>query len=218
MQKLRVLLVDDHGVVREGLAALIDAQPDMLVVAQARDGAEALLLFREAQPAVAVVDISLAGMSGPRVIEALLQLQPELAAIVFSRHSEPGYVRQALEAGARGYVLKQSEVSEVLEAIRVVAAGETYLDPVLASSLARRFVGQLGQRNGGAGGELSERERSVVQLVARGYSGKEIAAQLQLSVKTVDTYKARAMEKLGLYSRAALVQYALDHAWLEPER
>jgi two-component system, NarL family, response regulator NreC len=217
MEKLRVLLVDDHGVMREGLAALIDAQPDMEVAAQARDGAEALALVEEVLPTIAVVDISMPGMSGPRVIKGLLQAQPELGVIVLSRHGEPGYVRQALEAGARGYVRKQSEVGEVLRATRAVAAGETYLDAELASRLAHRYVGHLGQRNGGPGGELSERERTVVQLVARGYSGKEIATQLQLSVKSVDTYKARAMEKLGLYSRAALVSFALDQAWLEAE-
>ena len=217
MQKMRVLLVDDHTVVREGLAALIDAQADMVVVAHASDGTEALRQACEAGPMIAVVDISMPGMSGPRAIEALLRAQPELAVVVLSRHSEPGYVRQALNAGARAYVLKQSEASEVLQAIRHVAAGESYLDVALTARLAQRYVGQTAQRHGGPGGELSERERTVLQLLVQGYGGKEVAAQLDLSVKTVETYKARAMEKLGLASRVALVRCALDQAWLEAE-
>jgi two-component system, NarL family, response regulator NreC len=215
MQKLRVLLVDDHVVLREGLAALIDTQTDMLVVAHASDGLEALQQARATEPAVAVIDISMPGMSGSRTIAALVGAQPSMGVVVLSRHNEPGYMRQAMEAGARAYVLKQSGALELLAAIRAVVTGERYLDSALTACLAQRCVGQAAPRSGGPGGGLSERERMVVQLIAQGYSGKEVAAQLQLSVKTVDTYKARAMEKLGLYSRAALVRYALDHAWLE---
>jgi DNA-binding NarL/FixJ family response regulator len=135
--------------------------------------------------------------------------------VVLTRHSEQGYVRQLLQAGARGYVLKQSGAEEFITALRAVAAGSTHLDTSLAHRVVDDFVRTRTQAIEPPEPDLSERETDVVRLTAHGYSNKEIATQLGLSVKTVDTYKARAMEKLGLYSRAALVRYALQRGWLD---
>jgi DNA-binding NarL/FixJ family response regulator len=217
MRKLRVFLVDDHAVLREGLALLIDAQPDMEVVGQAGDGRTVLQQTLDCQPDIVVMDVSLPGASGAQVAAQLRQSCPDVQIVALTRHGEPGYVRQILQAGARGYVLKQAAGLELIGAIRSVAAGGTFLDATLADRVVHNFV--RGQSQGGEQHDLdlSDREADVVRLTAFGYSNKEIATQLAISVKTVDTYKMRAMEKLGLHSRAALVRYALQRGWLDQE-
>lgn len=217
MDKIRIVLADDHAVLREGLAALINAQEDMRVIAHAQDGVSALQQVVAWQPDVVVMDLSMPGMSGVETAQAIGQIQPPVQIVVLTRHTEPGYLRQMLRAGASGYVLKQSVATELLQAIRTVAAGNAYLDPSLSSSIAQQLGEQATQRSGEAKSDLSERETDVVRLLAHGYSNKEIAAQLGLSVKTVDTYKIRAMDKLGLHGRAALVRYALQQGWFATE-
>lgn len=215
MRKLRVVLVDDHAVLQEGLAILINTQSDMEVVACAEDGRTALLCVQEYHPDVVVVDISMPGVNGVQATTQIRQLYPEVHVVVLTRHSEPCYIRQLLQSGARGYVLKQAVAKELITAIRAVASGETYLDTMLAHRVARQFV--AAGTNPGQRLDLSDRETSVVRLIAYGYSNKEIASQLGISVKTVDTYKLRAMEKLGLHSRAALVRYALQRGWFDDQ-
>jgi two-component system, NarL family, response regulator NreC len=213
MAKLRVFLADDHAVLRDGLVLLINSQQDMEVVGMANDGHDLLQQTRDCSPDVVVIDISMPYVNGIQATEQLLAACPEMAVVVLTRHSEPGYMRQLLAAGARGYVLKQAAAQQLLDAIRVLNSGGVYIDPTLSAPLMKslthtREVGALLP-------ELSAREMDVVRLLAQGYANKEIAAQLDLSVKTVDTYKARAMEKLGLYSRAELVRYALHRGWLD---
>lgn len=215
MRKLRILLADDHTIVRDGLAALIAAQPDMDVVAQAGDGQDAVRQTLDWQPDVAIVDVSMPNLNGIQATEQIARVCPATRVIALTRHSDPGYVRQLLQAGARGYVLKQAVAEELINAIRAVAAGETYLDTTLRGRAVDMFVRTQTQGDTSAEQELSERETNVVRLTAFGYSNKEIANQLGISVKTVDTYKARAMEKLGLHSRAGLVRYALQRGWLD---
>jgi DNA-binding NarL/FixJ family response regulator len=215
MRRLRIFLVDDHAMLREGLALLIDAQPDMEVVGQSADGRTVLQQTLQCEPNVVIMDLSMPGMGGAQTTAQLRQACPDVQVVALTRHSEPGYVRQMLQAGAHGYVLKQAVGAQLLDAIRAVAAGGTYLDTSLADRVIHGFV-----RAQTASGELSlpdlsERETDVVRLIALGYSNKEIATQLSLSVKTIDTYKVRAMEKLGLHSRAALVRYAIQRGWLE---
>jgi DNA-binding NarL/FixJ family response regulator len=200
-------------VLREGLALLISAQMDMEVVGQAGDGRTVLQYALECQPDVVVMDVSMPGLNGTQVTVQLRQACPEVQIVALTRHGEPGYVRQMLHAGAQGYILKQSASAELLNAIRAVASGNTYLDETLAGRVVQNFVRAQGSEPPEL--DLSEREADVVRLIAHGYSNKEIATQLGLSVKTVDTYKMRAMEKLGLHSRAALVRYALQRGWLE---
>lgn len=212
MRKLRLLLVDDHAVVREGLRSLLGTDPRFEIVGEAADGPGAITAVERHHPDVVVMDVSLPGMSGAQLTRRLKEIQPDIKALALTVHEEGGFLRSLMDAGASGYVLKRSAASELLRAIEVVGEGGTYLD----SSIAGQLVSKLGQRRPPAApsSALSEREREVVRYVAHGYSNKEIAAKLDVSVKTVETYRYRATEKLGLHSRADLVRYALDQGWL----
>lgn len=214
MSKLRVFLADDHTVLRDGLTMLINAQPDMEVVGQAADGHELVRQLRDCQADVIVLDVSMAG-GGAQATAQLRTACPDMAIIALTRHSESGYVRQLLQAGVHGYVCKQTAATELLHAIHAVATGNRYLDSNLTERAMQTFMHGPADSPAAREAELSERENDVMHLMAYGYSNKEIATQLGLSIKTIETYKARAMEKLGIYSRVALVRYALQHGWLE---
>ena len=214
MTKLRVFLADDHAVVREGLKSLVNAQPNMEVNGEAADGRTACQMVQELQPDVVVMDVSMPEMNGARATVQIKQECPNVKVLALTVHEDKGYLRQLLEAGASGYVLKRAAAEELIHAIRTVAAGGIYLDPALAGTLVSNFVRKPG-KEAAEKGDLSEREEEVVRLLARGYSNKEIASQLTLSVKTVETYKARSLEKLGLHSRADLVRYAVQRGWLQ---
>jgi DNA-binding NarL/FixJ family response regulator len=214
MSNIRVLLADDHAVVREGLKALIDRQQGMEVVGEAVDGPSAIALTAELDPDVVVVDVSMPELNGAQVTTRLREARPDRKILALTVHEDKGYLRLLLEAGAAGYVLKRAAASELVQAIRAVAAGGTYLDPTLAGSVVDDFVHPAPQREQN-GVELSEREAEVVRLIALGYSNKEIASRLKLSVKTVETYKTRSMEKLHMRSRVDIVQYAARRGWLE---
>lgn len=209
---IRIMLADDHSVVRAGLKALIDAQSDMAVVGEGGDGAEVLDRVTETQPDVVVMDLSMPHINGLEATQQLHELFPQIRVLVLSVHEDATYLRRALEAGAAGYVLKRAAAESLINAIRVVGAGQTYLDPSLGAALAESMLG--GRKAPGDAAALSEREGAVLQLIAQGYSNKEIASQLDLSVKTVETYKARAMEKLNLGSRVDIVRYATEQRWL----
>ncbi len=213
MNSIRVLLADDHAVVREGLKALINAQPDMEVVGEAADGLAAVALAAELDPDVVVVDVSMPGLTGAQVATRLREVRPDHKVLALTVHEDGSYLRMLLEAGAAGYVLKRAAVGELVQAIRAVAAGGTYIDPAMAGVLGD-FVRPTQDRDAPAV-ELSEREGEVVRLVALGFSNKEIAARLRISVKTVETYKARSMEKLGLKGRVDIVRYASRRGWLD---
>jgi DNA-binding NarL/FixJ family response regulator len=213
--KLRVFLADDHAVVREGLKALVNAQPGMEVSGEAADGRTACQLVQELKPDVVVLDVSMPEMTGAQAAEHLRKTCPGVKVLALTVHEDKGYLRQLLQAGASGYVLKRAAAEELVHAIRTVAAGGVYLDPALAGKVVGSFVRPPAGK--GVGGDLSEREAEVARLIAAGHSNKEIAARLALSVKTVETYKARSMEKLGLSSRADLVRYAVQQGWLQDE-
>lgn len=215
MRKWRIMLADDHVVLREGLAALINNQSDMQVVGAVNDGAEVVQETQATEPDVVVIDVSMPTVSGVQAANALQQLAKPPYIIALTRHGEPAYVRQLLQAGAHGYVLKQSAATELLNAIRAVVAGGMYLDPALTDQVVTSYVQTHARAAEITDTDLSERETDVVRLTAFGYSNKEIAKQLGISVKTVETYKARAMEKLGLHSRAGLVRYAMQQGWLD---
>jgi two-component system, NarL family, response regulator NreC len=211
MNKLRVLLADDHAIVREGLKSLVNSQPEMEIVGEAADGLTAVGLTTELDPDVVVVDVSMPGLNGAQVTAQLRAVRPDRKILVLTVHEDKGYLRQLLEAGAAGYVLKRAAASELVQAIRAVAEGRTYLDPSLAGSVVDNFVRPAAEPVA----ELSERETEVVRLIALGYSNKEIAGQLKVSVKTVETYKTRSMEKLHIRSRVDIVRYASRRGWLE---
>jgi DNA-binding NarL/FixJ family response regulator len=214
---IRILMVDDHPVVLAGLNALIGADPDFLIVGKARDGRTALRMALELAPDVVVLDISLPEMNGVELAAALRSERPEVRVLVLTVHEERAYLRQLVELGVRGYLLKRSAADELPRAIHAVATGGLYLDPAIAGKVVGRLARDAASPQGGQTAELSERETDVLRLVAGGHSNKAISARLGISVKTVETYKARAMEKLGFRSRVDVVRYAADQGWLREQ-
>ena len=211
---LRILLADDHETVRHGLKLLIDSQQDMKVIAEAGDGATAVQRAIDVKPDVIVLDISMPGMNGLLATRKLKELQPKSVIVTLTRHSDNAYLQELLRAGVSGYVLKQSAPSELIQAIRAAAAGGQYLDSTLTSRVTAGCLAKEGKRTTKSGATLSEREAEVLRLIASGYSNKEIAARLALSVKTVEAHKANAMRKLELTGRIDIVKYALLQGWL----
>jgi DNA-binding NarL/FixJ family response regulator len=216
LNKLRILLADDHATVREGVKMIINAQADMEVVAEAADGRTAISETQACKPDIVVMDVSMPRLNGLKATEILKETCPNVKVLALTRHQDDGYLQQLLRAGAAGYVLKQSRPAELLQAIRAIGSGGSYLDPAVAG----RVIGDYGRRRqttvapAGAG-LLSSREGEVLRLIAWGYSNKEIAARLDLSVKTVETHKANAMHKLQMRSRIDIVRFALLQGWLE---
>jgi len=219
MTKLRILLADDHGVLRDGLTLLINAQPDMLVVACARGGREAVELAARLAPELVVLDVSMPDLGGAEVAEQIRALRPGVRILALTRYADQGYLRRLLDAGASGYVLKRTAGEALIDAIRVVAEGGSYIDPTLAGNLVARTLRQTGVDRDmpGRNGVLAQREMQVLKLIAWGQSNKEIAAQLGLSVKTIESYKATALDKLQLRSRTDILRYALANHWLNEE-
>ncbi len=215
MTEVRVFLADDHAVVREGLKALINAQSGIKVVGESSDGLGACHQAAKLKVDVVVMDVSMPGLSGSQATEQLKKESPLIKVLALTFHEEKGYIRQLLAAGADGYVLKRAAPEELIRAIRVVGAGGTYLDPTMAGKVVGGFIQRLPTGAGATSAALSERENEVLGLTAAGHSNKEIASSLALSVKTVETYRARGMEKLGLKSRAELVRYAVQQGWLK---
>jgi two-component system response regulator NreC len=212
--RLRILLADDHVTMRRGLSLLIDSEPDMKVVAEVSDGGAALRQAAALKPHVVVMDISMPGVNGLAATRAFREQQPDVAIVTLTRHADDAYVQELLRAGVSGYVLKQSAPSELLQAIRAAAAGGQYLDSSLTARVTALVLGR-GTRPKGSAIALTEREADVLRLIACGYSNKEIAGQLALSVKTIEAHKANAMRKLGLTGRIGIVQYALLQGWLD---
>jgi DNA-binding NarL/FixJ family response regulator len=205
----RIFVVDDHPIILSGVGAMINSQKDLTIVGLAANADEAFEGISNALPDIAVVDISLPGVNGVTLIERLVERFPELGCIALTAHEDPGCLRQVLAAGGRGFVVKRSTATDLLQAIRCVLAGDNYVDPALAARiLYPRHVTQSDP------GNLSQRERSVIQLVALGYSNKEISSRLNLSIKTIETYRTRATDKLELHSRAAIVRFAQSNGWL----
>jgi DNA-binding NarL/FixJ family response regulator len=212
MSKIRVALADDHPVVLAGIKALIQAAPEMELVGEASDGRAALQLIKAASPDVAVIDVSMPLLAGVDLARCINEQCPLVKVLVLTVHEDRAYVQQLLQAGARGYLLKRSAAEELVRAIRVVFAGDLHIDPAIASKL----LSNVGAGNATlASDDLSRREEEVLKLAAQGFSHKEAAAKLALSVKTVETYKARAAEKLGLRTRAEIVRYGAAHGWLD---
>jgi two-component system response regulator NreC len=213
--RIRILLADDHAVMRAGLRLLIDNQPDMEVVAEAGDGLQAVERAAALQPDVVVLDLTMPLMDGLTCLRQIRERAPQAQVLILTMHADEQYLRDALARGAAGYVVKQAADQEVLSAIRAVMRGEVYIHPSMTKALLGELVDQsAAPQTEDAASLLSEREAQVIKQVARGHTNQEIAEKLSLSVKTVETYRARAMEKLGLSGRAALVRYAMEKGWM----
>ena len=209
---IRVLIVDDHAVVRSGLRRLLDAEPDIETVGEAPNADRAVFEALEGKPDVVLLDLMMPEKGGIEGMPALLQAVPEARVLVLSMQDDPRYVRAAFEAGASGYVLKEAADTEVVAAIRAVSAGERYVHPALGAKLV---AADTEERRRAEQDPLSEREREVLRLLALGHTNQEIAAQLFISVRTAETHRAHIMQKLSLSSRAELVRYALEHDLIE---
>ncbi|MDB6033708.1 MAG: DNA-binding response regulator, partial [Verrucomicrobiales bacterium] len=208
MNKIRIFLADDHAVVREGLKTLVQGQPDMEILGECADGKTAVQKVQELKPDVAVLDISMPGLNGALATRQIVQNTPTTKVLALTVHEDRSYLRELLDAGAAAYILKRSAADELIRAIRMVAGGDLYLDPSLAGKVVASLVGKTTSGPNGNRSELSDRETDVVRLIAQGYSNKEIAAKLNVSIKSVETYKTRSMEKLGLRSRTDFVRFA----------
>jgi two-component system, NarL family, response regulator NreC len=211
---IRVLIVDDHAVVRTGLRRVLDAEDDIETVAEAADAERAVFEAIENRPDVVLLDVMMPGKSGIEGLPALLQAAPDTRVLILSMQDDPRYVREAFDAGASGYVLKEAADTEVVGAVRAVAAGERYVHPSLG---ARLIAADAEERRRAADDPLSDREREVLRLLALGHTNQEIASMLYISVRTAETHRAHIMRKLGIGSRAELVRYALAEGLLEPE-
>ena len=209
---IRILVVDDHAVVRSGLRRVLDAEPDLETVGEAPNAERAVFETLEHKPDVVLMDVVLPGKSGIEIIPTLRKNAPETRVLVLSMQDDPRYLREAFEAGASGYVLKEAADTEVVDAVRAVAAGERYVHPALGASLVEV---EAEERRRAAEDPLSEREREVLRLLALGHTNQEIAKTLYISVRTAETHRAHIMQKLHLSSRAELVRYALARGLLE---
>ena len=211
---LRILIADDHAIVRQGLKLLIDSQPDMSVVAEAADGNAALALADAVKPDIVIMDVSMPGMNGLMATRALKQRLPDVTVVALTRHEDETYLEELLRAGASAYVLKQSPPTEFLKAIRAVAAGGVYLDPAMTPRVADGLLAAHVRVDRETSAKITDRETEVLRLVAVGHSNVEIAARLGISVKTVEVHKANAMRKLGLTGRVDVIRYGVLQGWL----
>lgn len=217
-RKIRVLLVDDHAVLRAGLRALINAESDMEVVGEAGNGEDAIARARELRPDVVVMDIAMPKLNGLEATKRIVELGLPTKVLVLTMHSEEQYLTQVLQSGGMGYVLKRSADTELMEAIRTVYRGEAFLYPSATRLLVEDYLGKIkGSQERDSLHELTEREREVLKLTVEGFSNQEIADKLIISPKTVDTYRARIMEKLNLHHRSELIRYALKKGLLRAQ-
>ena len=206
MKKIRVLIVDDHAVLRAGLRTLLNLQPDMEVVGEAAEGLEALEKTKRLDPEVVLMDLSLPGMEGLEATKELKKTHPNVKVLILTMHEDRRFLYPALKAGASGYVVKRAADTELIDAIRAVSRGDAFLHPSVARIVVEDHVEQ----------GLSDREREVLRLIAEGRTYKEMADLLAVSVKTIESYRERIKEKLNLHSRAELVRYALEKGLLRP--
>ncbi|SPF44128.1 Oxygen regulatory protein NreC [Candidatus Desulfosporosinus infrequens] len=215
MKTIQILLVDDHTIFRAGVRVLLEMQPDFKVVGEAEDGAKALTLVRQLQPDVVLMDIAMPGVDGLSAARQIKELTPSTKIILLTQHENKEYIQPALKIGAEGYVLKRAAADELVMAIRAVYKGKSFLDSDVTSTILADYS-QDGKTSAATDyQQLSEREREILVMLARGYSNREIAEFLKISPKTVDFHRARIMNKLGIKGRVALAKYALRHGLVE---
>jgi DNA-binding NarL/FixJ family response regulator len=212
---LRILLVDYHPVVLVGIKAIIGLDRNFTIIGEARDGLTGLRMATELRPDVVVLDIALPELDGIELAATLHAERPEICVLVFTEHEERAYLGQLLELGVRGYLLKRSPADEMRHALQAVAAGAVYLDAKIADRAVKNFAIQALRPQAGAKATLSEGETNVLRLTATGHSNNAISSQLSINVNAVQAFKVRAMEKLGIHSRADVMRYAIERGWLQ---
>ncbi|WP_206812958.1 response regulator [Paradesulfitobacterium ferrireducens] len=210
MEKLTVVLVDDHQVIRKGLRLVLEDKGEIEVIAEASTGEEGIEICTRLGPDVAVMDLSLPGISGVEAIKRIKELNPKQRVLALTMHEDALFLEKVLSAGGNGFVLKRAADEELLAAIKAVCRGEVYIDTGLQAYLVTRALKPEGQAKSRVTVELTAREKEILQLVALGHSNQEIAEKLIISVKTVENHKTRIKEKLGITSRSKLVRYAMD--------
>jgi two-component system response regulator NreC len=210
VKKIRILLADDHNVMRRGLRLLLESQPEFSIVGEASDGRQAVEQAETTTPDVVVLDIAMPNLSGIEAAHRIMSMRPETAIVVLSMHSDEGYVLRALKAGAKGYLLKDSAEGDLIEAIKAVSEGKTFFSPEISKMLVEDYVREIRARGFEDSYELlTPREREILQLLAEGKSNKEIAALLNLSLYTIETHRRNLQDKLNLHSFAELILYAV---------
>lgn len=213
MKKINVLLVDDHAVVRQGLRALLEAEGDIDVVAEADNGRTAVAQTKRCEPDVVLMDVAMPGMNGVEATRQIVRNVPSTKVLVLTSYGDDDYVAQLLEAGASGYLVKQTAAADLLKAIREVEEGNQFFSPTIAKRLRQQDRDSLS--GSGRSGGLTSREVEVLQLVAEGFANKQIAAELSISIKTVEKHRQQAMNKLNIHDIAGLTRYAISKGWVE---
>jgi two-component system response regulator NreC len=206
---IKILLADDHKIVRDGLRTLIESEPDMKVIAEAKNGREAVKLTKNAVPDIVIMDITMPDINGMDATRAILEDAPTAKVIALSMHSDKRFVLGMLDAGASGFLMKDSAFDELARAIRAVVANQVYLSPKIAEIVVRRYINESASDERSAFTDLTMREREILQLLSEGFSAKKIASHLNLSVKTIETHRSNIQNKLGINSMSELVKYAL---------
>jgi len=215
MDILRIFIAEDHETVREGLKLIINQQEDMEVCGEAGDGRAAVKMALELNPDIVLMDVTMPDLNGLKATKKLKELKPQIKILTVTRHSDDSYLQELLRAGASGYILKQSPSTELLRGIRAIARGGNYLDPAIAGRVIGNFTRRAADSEKSIHKSISERETKVLRQIAWGYSNKEIAAQMSISVKTVEAHKSNAMRKLDMGSRIDIVRFAILQGWLE---
>jgi two-component system, NarL family, response regulator NreC len=217
--KIRVMIADDHAILRAGLKMLVNTQADMEVVSEASNGEKAVEAARETRPDVVLLDLTMPQVGGMKALEKMARDCPKTRVLVLTMHDDPAYLRWALAAGASGYLLKRAVDAELIAAIRAVHRGGVFVDPRLAEILVQDLLGKTGRKAGSTRSVniLSQRELQVLKLVAQGYSSAEIAKRIFVGVKTIETYRSRFAAKLGLRTRSDVVRFAVQMGLLTPE-
>lgn len=216
MNKLRILIADDHEMMRAGMKLLIEAQADMEVVGEAGDGRTAVELARQFQPDIVVMNISMPELNGLKAAAQLKRIQPDIKILTVTRHTDDAYLQELLQAGVSGYVLKQSAATELISAIYAIASGGSYLDPKITGKVLTVYAAKANKLRGETNGKpLTERESETLRHTALGYSNQEIGEKMNISVKTVEAHKANALRKLDMTSRKDIVRYAILQNWMQ---